>query len=388
MTTIGLAVVTYKDNFGSALQTYATQYAIRKLGYDAKVFDISGINRSIQMRKIFYYMSRFFSKDEREYVIRNAISKKAKGTDETYSENMRIRHAEYEKFYKKELSFFPKVSSWKQLTEQSKECATVVVGSDQLWGAANIAAGFFTLEFVPDEVKKVAYSTSFGTPVLPKQIHKRTKEFICRINHVSVRETSGQKIVKDIAGRDVPVVCDPTMLLDQQEWMGIQDEKPFAAGDYILCYFMGDNPEQRAFVKRLKEQTGYRIIGLLHGSTYIPSDESFADESPYNVGPGEFINLIRNAKYMCTDSFHGCVFSILNQTPFFAFRREKDSSTFSTNDRLYTLLSWTGLSERVLTGDEDVGACSLIEIDWASVNDRISENRKASFTYLESALFD
>ena len=73
MTTIGLAVVTYKDNFGSALQTYATQYAIRKLGYGAKVFDISGINQSIQMRKIFYYMSRFFSKDEREYVIRKRL---------------------------------------------------------------------------------------------------------------------------------------------------------------------------------------------------------------------------------------------------------------------------------------------------------------------------
>ncbi|MGI6384536.1 MAG: hypothetical protein ACOX1G_04650 [bacterium] len=81
MGNIGLAVVTYKDNPGSALQTYATQYAIRKLGYDAKVFDISGISRSIQMRKIFYYMSRFFSKDEREYVIRNAKSKKAKNSN-------------------------------------------------------------------------------------------------------------------------------------------------------------------------------------------------------------------------------------------------------------------------------------------------------------------
>jgi hypothetical protein len=50
------------------------------------------------------------------------------------------------------------------------------------------------------------------------------------------------------------------------------------------------------------------------------------------------------------------------------------------------LLSWTGLSERMLTGDEDVGACSLMEIDWASISEKISENRKASFAYLESAL--
>lgn len=388
MGNIGLAVVTYKDNPGSALQTYATQYAIRKLGYDVKVFDISGISRSIQMRKIFYYMSRFFSKDEREYVIRNAKSKKAKNSNVTYAENMRIRHEEYKKFYSDKLNFFPVASSWEQLSGQSKECDAVVVGSDQLWGAANIAAKYFTLEFVPESVKKIAYSTSFGTPVLPIQLHAHTKKFINRMKRVSVRETTGQKIIKEITNRDVPVVCDPTMLLTAEEWMEIQDKKPFAEGDYILCYLMGDNPEQRAFVKRLKKQTGYRIIGLLHGSTYISSDESFADESPYNVGPGEFINLIRNAKYMCTDSFHGCVFSILNQTPFFAFRREQDSSKFSTNSRLYTLLSWTGLSERMLTGDEDVGACSLMEIDWASISEKISENRKASFAYLESALLD
>ncbi|MCW2277103.1 polysaccharide pyruvyl transferase family protein [Heliophilum fasciatum] len=388
MGVIGLTVVTYKDNFGSALQTYATQYAIRKLGYDTKVFDMSGIRRSIQMRKICYYFSRLLSKDEREYVIRNALSKKANWVEESYSKNMRIRHEEYRKFYSNKLSFFPRASSWKQLSEQSKECEAVVVGSDQLWGAANVAAKYFTLEFVPDTIKKIAYSTSFGTSVLPRQLHAHVKNFINRIDHVSVRETAGQNIIKEITNRDVSVVCDPTMLLTAEEWMEIQDEKPFAEGDYILCYLMGDNPEQRTFIKRLKEQTNYRIIGLLHGSTYISSDESFADESPYNVGPGEFINLIRNAKYMCTDSFHGCVFSILSNTPFFAFRRERDSSKFSTNSRLYTLLSWTGLNDRIITGDEDVGECSLMDIDWASVNEKVNENRKASFAYLENALSD
>ena len=160
--------------------------------------------------------------------------------------------------------------------------------------------------------------------------------------------------------------------------MQIQDRKSFADGRYILMYLMGENPGQRDFVKRLSKQTGCRIIGLLHGATYIASDEDVVDEKPYNVGPSEFINLIRNAEYVCTDSFHCCVFSILNSTKFFAFRRWPDGSKFSANDRLYTLLDFTGLSNRMLRGTEDVSECIADEINFKDVLERVDEKRKIS----------
>ena len=387
MKKIGLAVVTYKDNFGSALQTYATQKVIQSLGFETSVFDITGVQRSIRFRKIKYYLSRILHRDERHYVFDNmsSSSKRKKASDE-YSKNMSIRHSMYKEFYSSNISFFPFASNWSELTKQAYECEAVVVGSDQLWGSANIAAGYFTLEFVPDNDKKIAYSTSFGVSVIPKQLHKHTKKFLNRIDFLSIREQTGKKIIQDLTGRDAPVVCDPTMLLTSEQWLEIQKKEPFTDGDYILTYFMGDNPQQREFVKRIKEKTGYKIVGLLHGSTFIESDENYCDETPYNVGPGEFLNLIRNAKYVCTDSFHCSVFSILYGTEFFSFPRDNEKSSFSTNDRLHTLLSWTGLQDRMLNGNENIDVVLTMRLDCKAINEALDNNRKQSMDYLMNAL--
>ena len=125
---------------------------------------------------------------------------------------------------------------------------------------------------------------------------------------------------------------------------------------------------------------------MLHGATYIAYDEEVVDEKPYNVGPSEFINLIKNAEYVCTDSFHCCVFSILNSTKFFAFRRWPDESKFSANDRLYTLLEFTGLQSRMLKGTENIDVCIADKIDFKEVLYQVAEKRNMSMEYLKKAL--
>ena len=386
---IGIAAVTYKDNFGSALQTYATQYVLEKLGYDAKIFEINGVHKKIKIKKIIYYVGRLFDPVEFKYLFENLKSrsrKQASVSSDQYALDMATRHHMYKSFNQKWLKMLPVVKSWKGLSNQASGMDAVVVGSDQLWRPSNIVGGFFTLEFVPDKIKKIAFSTSFGVPEIPAKLQKHAKKFLKRIDHISVREDTASDIVKDLIGREVPVVCDPTMMLDAKEWMHVQDEKPFAEGKYILCYFMGDNPAHREFAKSLKQKTGCRIIGLLHGATYIADDENFADEKPYNVGPSEFINLTRNAEYICTDSFHGTVFCILNSKKFFSFRRWPDGSKFSANDRLYTLLNWTGLSRRLVYGNENVEALIADEIDYNDVLERVAAKRKDSLNYLIHAL--
>jgi len=383
---IGLVIVTYKDNFGSALQSYATQEIVKQLGYQTEIFDIGGVSRKIMRNKVLFYLRRLFEQDEFSYVFEKAKSKFKKGNTNQYAENMRIRHEVYKEFYNDCFEFGPKVSSWTELTNQSKKYSSVVVGSDQLWRPSNIAGHYFTLEFVPDNVNKIAYSTSFGVSVLPKYQHKQAGKFLNRIEFLSVRENTGQKLVKDLTDRDIPVVCDPTMLFDAEQWMSVQKEESIVKKDYILTYFMGDNPQHREFVKKLKEKTGYKIIGLLHGSVYIAADKYYVDSAPFDIKPGEFINLIRNAKFMCTDSFHGTVFSILNSTPFFAFRRYSDDSGFSTNDRIHTLLKWTGLSSRMIYGTEDIEECLELDLYFETALDNVEKNRQKSIEYLENAL--
>ena len=386
---IGLVAVTYKDNFGSALQTYATQYVLEKLGYDTRIFEIKGVHRSIMIKKLLYYAFRLFNPVEAKYLFANLSSrsrKKASVFSDQYAQNMKERHQIYLDFYNKWYKMLPKVRGWNGLQKLAAEMDAVVVGSDQLWRPSNIIGCFFTLEFVPDDIKKIAFSTSFGVPELPERLYRHAKKFLSRIEHISVREYSGASIVKNICGREAKVVCDPTMLLSAEEWMHIQIEKPFAEGEYILMYMMGDNPEQREFVQKLSRATGYRIIGLLHGATYMSYDEDIADEKPYNVGPSEFINLIRYAQYVITDSYHGTVFSILHSKKFFSFRRWPDGSRFSANDRLYTLLKFTGLQGRLLDGRESIEACVKEKIDYNLVLEKVLQKRNESMDFLINAL--
>ena len=386
---IGIVAVTYKDNFGSVLQTYATQYTLEKLGYNARIFEIKGVYRGIMIKKLLYYAGRIFDPVEVKYLFANLKSRSRKRVSvsaDQFAADMKVRHRMYSDFNKRWNKMLPAVNGWNGLKKQAEDMDTVVVGSDQLWRPSNIVGCYYTLEFVPDEVKKISFSTSFGVPELPRRLHRHAKRFLSRIDHISVREDSGAVIVKQECGREAKVVCDPTMMLTAEDWMHIQSVKPFAEGNYILMYLMGDNLKHREFVKKLRKATGFRTIGLLHGATYISYDEDVVDEKPFNVGPSEFINLIRYAQYVCTDSFHCCVFSILNSTKFFAFRRWPDGSKFSANDRLYTLLKFTGLEHRILDGSEDVEKCLAETIDFEDVLDKVALRRKKSMDYLIYAL--
>lgn len=389
MKKVGLAVVTYKDNFGSALQTYATQHIIEKIGYEPECICTDNIMKEIEIRKIMFFMKRIFVPEELKHVWTYATSRLKRKGSSNYSDNMKIRHKKYVEFYDKYLYMSRKINSFDDFSKLCLDYQSVVVGSDQLWRPSNIAGGYFTLEKVPDNINKVAYSTSFGVKELPLSMKKRAKNFLSRINHISVREDTGKKIVFDAIKRDIPVVCDPTMLLSPEEWFSLAREAEVVIKEkYIVCYLMGDNKEQRKFIKKLREITGYKVVGLLHGATYIADDEKWVDEKPFDIGPLEFINLIRDAEYVCTDSFHCCVFSIIGKTPFFVFRRDSEKGTTSANDRIYTLLKWSSLENRLLDGDESVKDCISRKINFEEVHNKMKIKQKKSLEYLEEALKD
>ena len=203
-----------------------------------------------------------------------------------------------------------------------------------------------------------------------------------------MREESGQKLVKELAGRNVPIVCDPTLLFTGEEWLAIQKQEPIVEGKYILCYFLGNNPPHREFAKRLKEATGCKIVALTHLDEFVKSDEGYADDVPYDVDPADFLNLIRNAQYICTDSFHCTVFSMLYKKVFYTFRRYARRTKSSTNSRLDTLFRLAGVSGRILDGTEDIQKCLNMEINYDSVHRNFTKIREESYQYLQKALED
>ena len=382
---VGLAIVTYTINYGTYLQAFATQAAVQALGCETKILNIDSVISDVSAARRKYFIRQLLNFAEvKSYAatVKAIISRKV---NPAYREYYSHREKCFKEFHDRYFDIGPVCKSWDGLSEYCRDFSSILVGSDQLWRPANIAGNFYTLNFVPDEINKVAYATSFGLKSIRDNQKAIASAFLKRIQHLSCREESGVRIIEELTGRDAQLVCDPTLLLSREEWERYVSPKPIVEGDYILTYLLSDNKQHRSYVKKLSAMTHCKVVGVLHGAGYIHGDEKNVDAAPKDIGPFEFLNLVKNAKYMCTDSFHGCVFATIFERNFYAFKRFSDKDKMSTNTRVTNLLTRFDLMDRLV---EDFSQLDLKAIDYNRVNCRVREFREDSHAYLLQALED
>lgn len=261
----------------------------------------------------------------------------------------------------------------------SAEYDFFVVGSDQVWGP-NIGhhqeARFLT--FAPKK-KRISYAASFGVSEIPKEKQKAFAEWLRDMAFISVREQRGAEIVKELTGREVPVVVDPTMLLSKKEWEKIE-QKPIWISDetehngYILLYFLSPMAgAARQTVHQLAKEKGLGVIELM--------DETQLDA--YCADPAEFLWLISHAALVYTDSFHGTVFSILNERPFVVCDRRTKQNM---NSRLETLLGLFHFENRFGTDSNGYAVEDPFDMDFSGTEGILAEEREKSDRFMRKAL--
>lgn len=388
MKKIALVTCYFQHNYGSQLQAFATQKICDKLGWPNETICIDGLKPEINQAKYRYFLSRIWDINtikDKMATVRKAFAKK---TNAAYAKQLNQRDQLFEDFANQKFRCSRRYDSKQELGSHAQDYSAFIVGSDQLWLPSNISADYYTLNFVPNGtgVKKVAYATSFGIAQLPSRQAQMAQAFLPRLDSIMVRETSGQKLIKQLIGKDVPIVCDPTLLFSAKEWAEELPQQTRITEPYILCYFLGNNPNQRTWAKQLAQATKCKIVQLPNLDEYIKSDEGFADYPLYDVNPLDFVALIRDARYVLTDSFHCTVFSTLHQKEFFCFRRYNTNSIVSTNGRLDSLLSSFGLSDRMLTANESVQEQISSTIDYDLVLPRIEKMRIDSVNLLKLAI--
>ena len=386
MKPIGLVTCYFHHNYGSMLQAYATEMIMQQMGLSFQTIACKAPINYMKENKLLYIIKKLLIADWKMRLGKMKIERAKKDYPE-FARNWDIRNKAFDQFAE---TFFH-VSSYcknrEELIKMAENYSAFLVGSDQLWRTDSVEHGYYTLEWVPDHIRKIAYSTSIGVKEVPWFQVEKNKRFMNRFDHIALREQSACDLVYKLTGRKVPVVLDPTLLFTGDQWLGIQQQEPLTNGKYIFCYLLGDNPLQREFIKRVKEKTGYKIVALQQLDDYIPSDEGFADEAPY-VGPREFLNYIRNAEYVFTDSFHCSVFSILYKKNFFTFSRFAEGAKQSTNTRIDNLLHITGLEDRRMTKDKTVDGVINYKGPFDGVDDKLNAYRKSSMEYLHNALKD
>ena len=378
-----LAEVYTKINYGTVLQAYALQRFMDEKKVPNEVIYMDGFSRILRQRKFRYYVRNCTNISL--YRAKRGLGRKVILERLNYAglrKKSNVRKRLFQKFINENLHFSPSFYNLEALAKYAKEYGrAVVVGSDQLWLPVNIAGDFYTLSWVPDQVPTFSYATSFGVSEIPLYQQQYVKDFLTRLNAISVRELRGQSLVERLAGVQAQVVCDPTMLISVEVWRTVASST-VKNEDYILCYFLGKNPIHRSFACKLRQVTGFKIVALVHLDEYIASDENYADETPFDVGPAEFLSLIRDAKYICTDSFHGTVFSILFEKIFFTFSRFSSKEKMSTNARIDTLLNSLNLGTRRFTGEEEPAELLKIPLDYTLLRERMKTIRRYSENFL------
>lgn len=386
MKPIGLVTCYFHHNYGSMLQAYATEMIMQQMGLPFQTIACKAPINYMQENKILYIIKKLLIADWRMRLGKMKIER-AKKENPMFAKNWEVRNKAFDLFAETFFHVSPYCKNREELTKMADNYSAFLVGSDQLWRTDSVEHGYYTLEWVPDHIRKIAYSTSIGVKEVPWFQVEKNKRFMNRFDHIALREQSACDLVYKLTGRKVPVVLDPTLLFTGEQWMEIQQQEPLTEGKYIFCYLLGDNPSQREFIKRVKEKTRYKIVALQQLDDYIPSDEGFADEAPY-VGPREFLNYIRNAEYVFTDSFHCSVFSILYKKNFFTFSRFAEGAKQSTNTRIDNLLHITGLEDRRMTKDKTVDGVINYNGSFDGVDARLNAYRKSSMEYLHNALKD
>lgn len=384
---VALVTCYFIRNYGSQLQALATQMVVQKLGYECEHICVDGLLPEInKSRKRFFIRNicNFEVWNDKIPFLKRVLYLKTIGRK--YRKLLGIRTKMFSKFSADNFIVSRRFNSKKELTAAAYDYDSFVVGSDQLWLPSNIAGDYYTLNFVPEDINKISLATSFGVASLPQEETIMAEAFLKRINHISVREQCGKNLVKRISGRDVPVVCDPTIMITAEMWDKIIPQKRIEKEKYIFCYLLGDNAEQRELIKFVSEKIKLKIVQIHSSNSFLFACGQFADYEMFEAGPLEFLQMIRDAEYVFTDSFHCTVFSLLFEKRFYTFRRFTKEGKFSTNGRIYSLLDVVSLQDRMLNGNESIDEILSMTIDYQSVSKSITTFRKYTWDWFSDAL--
>lgn len=383
-----LVYVGYKTlNYGSILQAFATLEMLKKLGAEPSLLNLNGLWREIKSKKIKFYLfggDFFFLVQSKG---RMYWSKVYERINPLYGRLISSRKEKFEEFIRTRLVLSDEVAGFQEASKLSEKYDAVLLGSDQVWIPSSVVTDIYTLHFVQNkQVIKIAYAPSFGINKIPKKYTDKYKEMINSISYLSVREESGKKIVKEIANIDCPVVADPVLMLDKDEWEKYLLNKESSESEYIFVYLIGKNKWQREWIKQYAIKCKMKTVALIHLDEYISYDEQYFNKVLIDESPVDFFNLIRNAKLVFTDSYHCMLFSLIENKNVWCFRRFDDSRLVSTNSRIYTILLKLKIEDRLLSRESKVEDCLFRNIDFKDVNKRIVDLQQVSWDFLKTAM--
>lgn len=377
MKKVGIITFHKSLNYGSAMQAWALSYYIKELGYDVKIIDYTPNNYSD-------YYSMFWKPTSlgniKSDILHLAWLPFLKRREKGYSEFTKNHLPISEKKYKEN----------EEISDFVSDKDIMLCGSDQIW---NPLARDFSMNFFLSNCtckRKISYAPSIGNRRLedandPDLIRKCLLDF----DYISVREQSGADNINEFLNgeKKAEVVLDPTLLLKASDYNEITCKRRINK-PYIFFYSVWYNPSAVRSALVLSKKYRLPIYTMMsgRGNSILFKNMFNIKFPPLDGGPSGFLSMIRNAKYVVTDSFHGTAFSVIFEKKFVAINNKNSDGTLKNDTRICNLLNVLDLESRYLT-EEDVKEFDIdSEINYTSVtNKRLNEAEKSK-DFLKRAL--
>jgi len=376
MRRIGIHTITDYVNYGNRLQNYAVQEILKSLGFEVESivnypvrpvddnyeFFLSRLKNAIKLSPLTLF-KKLVQKinDIRNRKLDAACKQRKAASFKKFSD----KHIA-ESSFTLTLNHIPP-----HLDERYDYC---VVGSDQIWNP-NIRYGS-SLDFLSyvSKEKRIALAPSIGVSVIPVKYNEIYRRYLNEMAFLSVREEKGAELIRELCGRDAEVLVDPTLTLTSEHWDKLATRAPGRPSrKYLLTYFIGEVSRSRfSALQKLAAQEGLELVMM----------NSLKQPDRYDADPAEFLDFIRSAELVCTDSFHCIIFSMHFRRPFVVFEREGKSAPMGS--RIDTLLKKFGFSSRQAHELQQTG--NYFNIDFSHVQETMDTEREKVYRYLREAL--
>lgn len=354
-------------NYGGILQCYALQTALERMGHDVKILSRPQYGRSYCIIYPLAVCKRLF---KRFILGKNVPIFKAPYQIIRQHTNRFIRkniHHYYKKVWNANIaSYFD----------------AIVVGSDQVWRpiyyCRPIEEAF--LSFLGDtNIKRIAYGVSFGVDhcEYTEDQRKLCSYLLKKFDAVSVRESSGVQLCQEYFNTKAVQVLDPTLLLSANDYRALvkKSETQPSKGN-MLVYMIDRTKEKEDFVGCIAQEKGLTPFWMSSET----NDEMFPLEQRIKMSVEQWLRSFDDAEFVLTDSFHGCVFSIIFRKQFLAIGNKKRGLS-----RFHSLLALFSLQNRlILSPDEYKGNLPLI--DFYHIENILHILKNQSFLFLKTNL--
>ncbi|PRX42477.1 polysaccharide pyruvyl transferase family protein [Salegentibacter salegens] len=369
-------------NYGGILQNYALQDILKEMGHE--VYTIDRLPKTP-------IKTKFLSLGKRILLKLSGKNIKLRGWQS--NEEFKIINKNTRGFVENNIILTEGITNNSEINKIHRKYKfdAYVVGSDQVW-RRNEARGnnLEFLDFLEDnnEVKKIAYSASFGVSEweFNEEETKKFKRLAQLFDPISVREDAAVQLCQDYLNVEAQHLVDPTMLLTKDKFISVVEAKNIKKSDgNLFSYVLDRNETKKKIIDNISEELGMKYFEVMPEQNFkIELEHGFDIHQCVFPEIEEWLRAFIDAKFVITDSFHGTAFAILFNKPFIAIVNKRRGAS-----RFYSLLKTFGLENRAIT-EEDSIDFKLIseEIDFAKVNRILNQEREKSKNFLKEALND